>query len=63
LVSSLTWTLELLVDDRGPAREGLWLMDAVVESGRDGYLNQTATLWSPEWQPVTLSRQSVVVFA
>jgi acyl-CoA thioesterase len=63
MASSLSWTLELLSDDCGPAREGLWLMDAVVDSGRDGYLNQSATLWSPEWQPVALSRQSVVVFA
>ncbi|MGH8080668.1 MAG: acyl-CoA thioesterase [Lysobacter sp.] len=62
-VSSLTWTLELLTDDCGPAREGLWLMDAAVDAGRDGYLNQSAILWSPEWQPVALSRQSVVVFA
>jgi acyl-CoA thioesterase len=63
MASSLTWTLEMLTDDCGPAREGLWLMDAVVDSGRDGYLNQSATLWSPEWEPIALSRQSVVVFA
>jgi acyl-CoA thioesterase len=61
--SSLTWTLELLTDDCGPARDGLWLMDTEVHSGRDGYLNQSATLWSPDWKPVALSRQSVVVFA
>lgn len=61
--SSLTWTLELLTDDCGPPREGLWMIDAVVDSGRDGYLNESATMWSPEWQPVALSRQSVVVFA
>jgi acyl-CoA thioesterase len=60
--SSLTWTLELLTEDCGPARDGLWMVDCVVESGRDGYLNQSATLWSPDWQPVALSRQSVVVF-
>ncbi len=60
--SSLTWTLELLTDDYGPAREGLWLMDAEVTSGRQGYLSQTAILWSPEWKAVALSRQSVVAF-
>jgi hypothetical protein len=38
-------------------------MDAEVTSGRDGYLSQTATLWSPQWQAVALSRQSVVAFA
>ncbi len=60
--SSLTWTLEILTDDYGPAREGLWLMDAEVTSGRQGYLSQTATLWSPEWKAFALSRQSVVAF-
>jgi acyl-CoA thioesterase len=61
--SSLTWTLELLTDDFGPARDGLWLMDSAVDAGRDGYLNETATLWSPEGRAVALSRQSVAVFA
>lgn len=60
--SSLTWTLEILTDDYGPAREGLWLMDAEVSSGRQGYLSQSATLWSPEWKAFALSRQSVVAF-
>jgi len=63
MASSLTWTLELLTDDFGPAREGLWLMDTEVTAGRHGYLNQSATLWSPEGEAVALSRQSVVVFA
>jgi len=60
--SSLTWTLEILTDDYGSARSGLWLMDAEVTSGRQGYLSQTATLWSPEWKAFALSRQSVVAF-
>lgn len=63
MASSLTWTLELLTDDFGQAREGLWLMDTEVTAGRNGYLNQSATLWSPEGEAVALSRQSVVVFA
>lgn len=60
--SSLTWTLELLGDDHGPARDGLWLLNREIDSGRDGYLNESATLWSPDGRPVALSRQSVVVF-
>lgn len=60
--SSLTWTLEILTDDYGAARPGLWLMDAEVTSGRQGYLSQSATLWSPEWKAFALSRQSVVAF-
>jgi hypothetical protein len=46
MASSLTWTLELLTDDFGRAREGLWLMDTEVTAGRNGYLNQSATFWS-----------------
>lgn len=60
--SSLSWTLEMLTDDCGPARDGLWLMDAAVESAQGGYLNQSAVLWSPEGKPVALSRQSVAIF-
>lgn len=63
MASSLTWTLELLTDDLGPARDGLWLMDSVVEAAGDGYVNQSTTLWSPEGQAMALSRQSVTVFA
>jgi acyl-CoA thioesterase len=60
--SSLSWTLEILTDDYGAARPGLWLMDAAVTSARQGYLSQTATLWSPQWRAFALSRQSVVAF-
>lgn len=61
--SSLTWTLELLGGAFDASADGWWLMDAEVTAARDGYLSQTATLWSPDHQPVALSRQSVVVFA
>jgi hypothetical protein len=61
--SSLTWTLELLTDDFGPARPGLWMIERDVEAGGEGYTNETAIMWSPEGQPVALSRQSVAVFA
>jgi acyl-CoA thioesterase len=62
MASSLTWTLELLSDRFDASAEGLWLMDAEVSSGRDGYLSQSATLWTPQWQAAALSRQSVVAF-
>lgn len=60
--SSLTWTLELLRDDYAQDAAAPWLMDAQVTSARDGYLNQTATLWDSEGRAVALSRQTVVVF-
>lgn len=60
--SSMTWTLELLHDRPQNLTDGYWLMDAEVSAASDGYAYQTATLWSPDLQPVALSRQSTVVF-
>ncbi|HUP90640.1 MAG TPA: thioesterase family protein [Solimonas sp.] len=62
MASSMTWTLDILRDryDADPA--GAWWIDAEVTSGRDGYLAQTATLWSGAGEAVALSRQGVVVF-
>lgn len=62
VASSMTWTLEFLVDDIGNLPDGHWLMDAEATAARDGYIYQTATLWSPDRRAVALSRQSAVVF-
>lgn len=60
--SSLTWSLELLVDEiAAPAAP--WLMDAEVGAGADGYLSQSALLWDADRRAVAISRQCVVVFA
>lgn len=61
--SSLSWTLELLGGAYDPDPRRHWLMDAVVDVAADGYMNQTAVLWTPDGQPAALSRQTVVVFA
>lgn len=60
--SSMSWTLEFLVDDIASLPNGYWLMDAEATAARDGYVYQTATLWSPDRRAVALSRQSAVVF-
>ena len=62
VASSMSWTLEFLVDDLSGPAEGYWLMDAEATAARDGYIYQTATLWSPTRRAVALSRQSAVVF-
>ncbi|MDR3417454.1 MAG: thioesterase family protein [Nevskia sp.] len=62
MASSMTWTLELLTERYDAAPDGYWLMDAEVTAGGDGYLGQSAVLWSPGGRAVALSRQSVVVF-
>ena len=61
--SSMTWTLEFLHDRPAALADGYWLMQAEATAAVDGYVFQTATLWSPDGQPVALSRQSAVVFA
>lgn len=59
--SSLTWSLEFLSEAlEAPAAP--WLMDAEVSAGGDGYLSQSAVLWSDRGQAIAISRQSVVVF-
>lgn len=62
VASSMTWTLEFLLDDITHLPDGHWLMDAEATAARDGYIFQTATLWSPDRRAVALSRQSAVVF-
>jgi acyl-CoA thioesterase len=60
--SSMTWTLELLRDRVDDFPDGYWCMDAEATSAADGYIFQTATLWSPDGQAVALSRQGTAVF-
>lgn len=73
--SSLTWTLELLgalglapdpqkptLDIQRPAPDAWYLLDTEVNAGRDGYLNQSSTVWTTDGRAVALSRQSVAVF-
>lgn len=62
MASSMSWTLELLCDRWPTDGSRFWLMDAVADAAADGYVSQTATLWSEDLQPIALSRQSAVVF-
>lgn len=63
MASSMTWTLEFLREDYDADPAGYWLLDAEATAAAEGYVNQTATLWSPDGKAVALSRQTVVVFA
>lgn len=62
MASSLTWTLELLDHRFDYPHEAFWRMDTEVTAGGDGYLAQSAQLWTPDGRLAALSRQSVVVF-
>lgn len=62
MASSLSWTLEMLCDRWPTDATRFWLMDAVADAATDGYVSQSATLWSADGRPIALSRQSAVVF-
>ena len=59
--SSLTWMIELLRDHYDNLGLEDWRVDAELIASRDGYTNQSVTLWGPRGEPVALSRQSMVV--
>lgn len=60
--SSLSWMIEFLRDDYAGLGLSNWRVDADMVAARDGYTNQSVTLWGPHGEPVALSRQSMVVF-
>ena len=61
--ASLTWMLEILVDNVGGLAPDGWRMDAHVMAARDGYTHQSLELWGPNGVLVALGRQTMVVFA
>jgi len=60
--ASLTWMLELLVEDVSSLPLDGWRMDATMTAAHSGYINQSSTLWGPGGVPVALGRQTMVVF-
>jgi acyl-CoA thioesterase len=60
--SSVTWTLEMLVDSFDALPLAGWLVEAEVRAGRNGYTSQSSTIFAPDGQPVAMSHQSMVVF-
>lgn len=60
--SSLTWMFELLEPDFSGQPLAGWRAASELTAARDGYTNQTTTLYAPDGTAVALSRQSMVVF-
>jgi acyl-CoA thioesterase len=60
--STLTWMLELLADHFDHHAPRGWRVDCELFAARDGYTNQSVTLWAPDGSPAALSRQSMLVF-
>ncbi|MBM7333330.1 thioesterase family protein [Alloalcanivorax marinus] len=62
-MSSLTWTMDFLVDPATlpPTRD--WQYDVVTDAFADGYGHTRSRIWDEQGTPVAFSRQTVVVFA
>jgi acyl-CoA thioesterase len=60
--ASMTWSLELLQIEPGPAADGWWLYHAELDASAGGYAHAAARLWSPAGRLAALSRQAVAVF-
>lgn len=60
--ASLTWMLELLVEDVVDLPLQGWRIDATLCAAHNGYTNQSVVLWGPGGVPVALGRQTMVVF-
>jgi acyl-CoA thioesterase len=60
--SSLTWTLEMLVDRFDAFPLAGWKVHADVRAAHNGYTSQLATIFAPDGQAVVMSHQSMVVF-
>ncbi|MBL8299465.1 MAG: thioesterase family protein [Rhodanobacteraceae bacterium] len=61
--SSLTWMLELLVEDYTTQPLQGWQIGAELVAAGDGYTSQSTWIIAPDGRAVALSRQSMVVFA
>lgn len=60
--ASLSWMLEMLVEDVSMLPLEGWRVDATLMAAADGYTHQSLVLWGPGGVPVALGRQTMVVF-
>jgi acyl-CoA thioesterase len=60
--SSVTWTMEFLVDRFDAYPLSGWRVHAELRAGRDGYTNQEVMVCAPDGTPVALSYQTMMVF-
>ena len=60
--STLTWMLQLLVDDVSGLPLTGFRIDAQLVAARDGYTSQAVTIYAPDGTALALSQQSMLVF-
>ena len=61
--SSLNWMLEMVGDPAQLDRERWCQIGTEVRAGADGYLSQSSVLWGPDGHALSISHQSVAIFA
>lgn len=62
MASSVSWSLELPPLPQEPLNEGWFQIDMHGEASADGYVNQSAKLWTPDGQLASLGYQVVAVY-
>jgi acyl-CoA thioesterase len=60
--SSLVWTLEFVKHDFNFPPDAWWRVEHDIDAAKEGYVNQTGTLYDPNGAPAALSRQLVAIF-
>ena len=62
MASSVSWSLELPPIPANIDSEGWFQIDMETKAGSDGYVNQSAKLWTPDGQLASLGYQVVAVY-
>lgn len=62
MASSVSWSLELPPIPANIDSEGWFQIDMETKAGADGYVNQSAKLWTPDGQLASLGYQVVAVY-
>lgn len=60
--STLSWFLEIVSDPGDALDLAGWQLDVQLVAARDGYTNQSTTVYAPNGQAMALSRQSMLIF-
>ncbi len=60
--SSLNWMVQFLRDRYDDLPLAGWRVHADLVAARDGYLDQSLSLWAPDGTPAALGRQAMTVF-
>lgn len=60
--SSLVWTLEFIEHDFSFPQDAWWRLDHDIDAARNGYVNQTGTVYDPNGRAIALTRQLVAIF-